>query len=124
MLVFLFSSLQIVGDELVEPDLLEAALQEIEEDESEKRHKRKLAEKDRRQIQEIEPSDTSSSAEQNFDFGDVVVTISERELEDVPHVYLQKPDNQSPSLTVKKPPKRQTSSIKPQEQTQREPSSK
>ena len=134
MLSFLIYGSQIVGVELikpkffeatiVEPDLLEAALEEMEEDESEKKIKRKLAKKDKHRTQQTESSNPSSSSEQNFDFGDVVVTISEREMEDIPSIYLEDTDSQASSLTVKKPSKRQTSSIRSQEKSKREPSSK
>ena len=133
MLAFLICGSQVVGDESVkpdffkkttsEPDLLEAALKEMKENESEKKNKRKLAKKDDHQTQQPESSDLSSSSRQNFDFGDVVVTISEREMENVPHVYLKKTTDQAPSLTVKKSPNRKTSSVKSQKQTQRESSS-
>ena len=124
ILAFLFCGLQSFGDEPAEPDLLHEALQEIAKSESEKKAKRELAEKTRRQAKQAKPSTpTLSSSRKNFDFGDVVVTISDRELEETPKVYLQDEDDSSPVLNVKKKPQRRTSSVPAQEQPQREPSS-
>ena len=125
VLAVLFCGFQSFGDEPAEPDLLNEALQEIAKSESKKKTERELAEKNhRRQARQTEPSTpTPSSSRKNFDFGDVVVTISERELEETPEVYLQDEDDSSPVLNVKKKPRRRTSSIPSQEQPKREPSS-
>ena len=123
-LIFLFCSSWVFGDEQAEQDLLKAAIQETEVEESvitKKESKRELAEKSRRQATKAKSA--KSPPKQQYDFGDVVVTVSEeRELEEAPEVYLQKTDGAT-VLNVKKKLHRKTSSVKPQEQPQREPSS-
>ena len=124
-LIFLFCSSQVFGEERAEQDLLKAAIQETEVAEdaiTKKESKRDLAEKSRHKTKRAKS--TKSSSKQKYDFGDVVVTVSdERELEEAPEVYLQQTGNASTVLNVTKKPHRKTSSIKPQKQPQREPSS-
>ena len=124
-LVFLFCGSQVFGDKRAEQDLLKAAIQEMEEEESsitERESKRELAEKFRHQVKEAKSA--KSPPKQKYDFGDVVVTVSEeRELEEAPEAYLQKTDRAT-VLNIKKKSQRQTSSVKSREQSQREPSSK
>ena len=117
-LIVLFSGSQVFGEETNEQDLLKAAIQETEAEETSierKESKRELAEKSRRKEK------VKSSSEQKYDFGDVVVTVSEeRELEEAPEIYLQQTGGDSTVLNIKKKPHRRTSSVKPQKQPQRE----
>lgn len=123
-LIFLFCSSQVFSTEEAEQDLLKAAIQETEVEESaitEKESRRELAEKSRRKIKGAKSA--KSPSKQEYDFGDVVITVSdERELEEAPEVYLQKTDGAA-VLNVKKTLHRKTSSVKSGESLRREPSS-
>ena len=129
ILVLLLCGSQGLGDKPKE-DLLKTAIQETEDDESSINAEEEAEEAKTKQAKKLRPdhseSDqplerTVSSSEQNFDLGDVIITISERELEETPGIYRRKTDSRdSTVLNVRKKPQRRTSSVRSQKKRPQE----
>lgn len=130
VLSLLLCGSQGLGEEPPE-DLLNAAIQETEKDES------SVTEEKEEGVAQTNPANktppyhsepnqslkrtVSSSEEQNFDLGDVILTVSEREMEETPDVYKRKRNRRgSTVLNVRKKPERRTSSIRSQKKRQQE----
>ena len=109
-------------------NLLEAAIEETESDgksldESSvipKKRKKKpfwrlTAKKTKKRKRKL----SSSSKPKDFNLGDVVITVSERKMEDIPDMYPKAADRQQSAavLKIRKKPVRRTSSLPKNEET-------
>ena len=127
LFVFLFYNTPGFGENTEpEPNLLEAAIEETEMDGkslnepsvvSKKKRKKEsfwrrlTAKKTKKRKRKLS---SSSSEPKDFDLGDVVITVSEREMEDIPAMYPQTADRKQSAtavLKVRGTPVRHTSSL-------------